>query len=104
MLEFSASHPMALARARVSPAFGLCAHGPKGTDQRALPCQGCATDAAAGRKGAVLPVRLVLLDDVYRLEVTCPCGERATLDVLLPYGACETCGGISTRTPALRCR
>lgn len=37
-------------------------------------------------------VRLVRHAETLRLEVTCACGELASLDVLLPYGACETCG------------
>jgi len=37
-------------------------------------------------------LRLVRHEDAVRLEVTCGCGELASLDVLLPYGTCETCG------------
>ena len=36
----------------------------------------------------VLPVRLVRREDALRLEVTCGCGELASLDVLEPFGTC----------------
>ena len=33
----------------------------------------------------MVPLRLVRHEETVRLEVTCACGEDASLDVLLPY-------------------
>ena len=48
----------------------------------------------------MLPVRLVLVDDIYRLEVICSCGELAKADVLMPYANCERCGADLDPDPA----